>query len=89
MPDAVLLTVSPFPVDSSDALIRAAAFDHVRNLSAIRDHLTADDLKAGFTFNGERIPLINPRRGIFQAEADALPAFDQDRLPPARCEGLV
>lgn len=58
--------MSPSPVDSSDALIRAAAFDHVRNLSAIRDHLTADDLKAGFTFNGERIPLINPRRGIFK-----------------------
>jgi putative restriction endonuclease len=52
--------------DVSDALIRAAAFDHVRNLSVTRDHLTADDLSAGFEFDGERIPLINPRRGIFK-----------------------
>jgi len=52
--------------ETHDGLIRAAAFDHVRNLGQTRDHLTADDLSAGFTFNGERIPLINPRRGIFK-----------------------
>jgi len=52
--------------DLSDALIRAAAFDHVRNLSLTRDHLNADDLSAGFTFEGERIPLTNPQRGIFK-----------------------
>ena len=30
------------------------------------DHLTADELKPGFVFKGERIPLVNPRRGIFK-----------------------
>lgn len=49
-----------------DASIRMAAFEHVRRLSDIRDHLTSADLRAGFTFNGERIPLINPQRGIFK-----------------------
>ena len=50
----------------SDALIRAAAFSHVRRLSAIQDHLTSSHLRAGFTYDGERIPLINPQRGIFK-----------------------
>ena len=49
-----------------DHLMRSAAFEHVRSLSQVRDQLTADDLAAGFVFNGERIPLINPRRGIFK-----------------------
>jgi putative restriction endonuclease len=29
-------------------------------------HLTARDLRSGFKFEGERIPLINPQRGIFK-----------------------
>jgi putative restriction endonuclease len=49
-----------------DTLLRFAAFDHVRRLSEIHDHLTAHELKPGFTFEGERIPLINPQRGIFK-----------------------
>ncbi len=49
-----------------DALIRSAAFDHVRRLIETRDHLTASDLSPGFIFKGERIPLINPQRGIFK-----------------------
>jgi putative restriction endonuclease len=52
--------------DSSDILIRTAAFEHVRRLCITRDHLTAADLDAGFIHGGERIPLINPRRGIFK-----------------------
>ncbi len=32
----------------------------------MHDHLTFAELKPGFTFQGERIPLINPRRGIFK-----------------------
>lgn len=43
-----------------------AAFEHVRRLGAVRDPLTAADLQPGFVFEGERIPLINPRRGIFK-----------------------
>lgn len=46
--------------------MRLAAFEHVRRLSEIRDHLTAADLKPGFVFSGERFPLLNPQRGIFK-----------------------
>jgi len=51
-----------------DTLIRLAAFDHVRRLCEINDHLTANELKPGFIFEGERIPLINPQRGIFKPQ---------------------
>jgi hypothetical protein len=50
----------------SDTAMRLAAFAQVRHLSEIRDRLTASDLKPGFQFRGERIPLINPQRGIFK-----------------------
>lgn len=46
--------------------MRMAAFDHVRKLSEIHDHLTAAELKPGFVFQGARIPLVNPQRGIFK-----------------------
>ena len=49
-----------------DTAIRMAAFEHVRRLAEVHDHLTAATLKPGFIFNGERIPLINPQRGIFK-----------------------
>jgi len=49
-----------------DKLIRLAAFEQVRRLSESHDHLTANEFRAGFAFNGERIPLINPQRGIFK-----------------------
>ena len=49
-----------------DTLLRMAAFEQVRKLSEIHDHLTAKELKPGFIFNGERIPLVNPQRGIFK-----------------------
>jgi putative restriction endonuclease len=51
-----------------DNLIRLAAFEHLRRLSELHDHLTANELKPGFVFNGERIPLINPQRGIFKPQ---------------------
>ncbi len=51
-----------------DTLMRMAAFDRVRRLAQVRDHLTANDLKSGFIFQGERIPLINPQRGIFKPQ---------------------
>ena len=50
----------------NDALLRMAAFDHVRRLSEVHDHLTANELNPGFIFDGERIPLVNPQRGIFK-----------------------
>jgi putative restriction endonuclease len=49
----------------SDQLLRVAAFETVKRLADIRD-LTSADLKRGFEFRGERIPLINPQRGIFK-----------------------
>lgn len=52
--------------NSSDAALRAAAFEHVRLLDETHDHLTAADLQPGFTVQGERIPLVNPQRGIFK-----------------------
>ncbi|MFN2511722.1 MAG: HNH endonuclease [Pyrinomonadaceae bacterium] len=49
-----------------DTAIRMAAFHHLRRLTEVRTHLTAGDLQPGFIFNGERIPFINPQRGIFK-----------------------
>jgi putative restriction endonuclease len=51
-----------------DTLIRMAAFEHVRKLGELHDSLTASELKPGFIFEGERIPLINPQRGIFKPQ---------------------
>jgi putative restriction endonuclease len=49
-----------------DSLMRIAALQHVHRLSETHDHLSATELKPGFEFDGERIPLINPQRGIFK-----------------------
>ena len=49
-----------------DAQIRRVAFEHIRKLGEIHDHLTANELKPGFMFENERIPLVNPQRGIFK-----------------------
>ncbi len=43
-----------------------AAFDHVQRLSEAHGHLTRVELGPGFIFEGERIPLVNPQRGIFK-----------------------
>jgi len=49
-----------------DTRMRMSAFEHVRKLAEVHDHLTANELKPGFLFDGERFPLINPQRGIFK-----------------------
>src|SRR5215472_10252646 len=51
-----------------DNLLRVAAFEHIRKLNEIHDHLTATELRPGFVFDGERIPLMNPQRGIFKPQ---------------------
>lgn len=51
-----------------DVRIRLAAVEHVRRISA-GGVLTSDDLRAGFSFEGVRVPLINPQRGIFKPTA--------------------
>ena len=53
---------------SQDTLMRLAAFERVRGLIEIYDHLTATELKPGFAFRGERVPLVNPQRGIFKPQ---------------------
>ncbi|WP_119388538.1 HNH endonuclease [Taklimakanibacter lacteus] len=50
----------------TDTLMRLAAFDHVRRMGDARNYLSTLDLTAGFEFQGERIPLVNPQRGIFK-----------------------
>jgi putative restriction endonuclease len=55
-------------MDDRDTVLRMAAFEHVRRLREIHDHLTAAELKPGFVSGGERFPLINPQRGIFKPQ---------------------
>jgi putative restriction endonuclease len=50
----------------TDTLMRVAAFERIRRLNETHEHLFANDLRDGFAFNGERIPFVNPRRGIFK-----------------------
>lgn len=51
-----------------DAAIRQAAFAAVQRLREVHGDLTSADLKAGFEYAGERIPLVNPQRGIFKPQ---------------------
>jgi len=46
--------------------MRRAAFEQVRVRNGIQGSLSAKDLSLGFTYRGERIPLVNPQRGIFK-----------------------
>lgn len=52
--------------DDPDTRLRAAAFAHVNKLGMLHAALTSEHLRAGFTFDGQRIPLVNPQRGIFK-----------------------
>lgn len=47
-------------------MLRSAAFAHVRRMQEIHDQLSAADLSGGFVFEGARLPLVNPQRGIFK-----------------------
>ena len=50
-----------------DTQLRQVAFDHVNRIAGVRDGiLDSADLAAGFEFGGQRIPLVNPYRGIFK-----------------------
>ena len=51
---------------ANDTQMRLRAFEHVQRLTEIQGQLTAKLLSAGFHFDGTRIPLINPQRGIFK-----------------------
>jgi putative restriction endonuclease len=52
----------------ADTRFRLAAVEHLKR-AGIADVVTADDLRAGFNIDGERIPYINPQRGIFKPAA--------------------
>ena len=52
--------------DVADTLMRVAAFTHVLKLTETQNNISAEELRRGFTFEGERIPLVNPQRGIFK-----------------------
>ncbi len=54
------------PFDFEDLALRQSAIDHVRRLAGSGEPLTSEQLAAGFFHNGERIPLVNPQRGIFK-----------------------
>ena len=49
-----------------DAVIRQAAFDHVRGLQSRDLVMSHEDIARGFVFEGQRWPLWNPQRGIFK-----------------------
>ena len=51
-----------------DHELRAAAFSSVRRLAEMFGHLRATELRTGFEFQGERIPFLNFRRGIFKPQ---------------------
>ena len=60
--------MAQFNDDDRDTLMRVAAFEHVRGLREVHGHLTTTELSPGFVFDGERIPLVNPQRGIFKPQ---------------------
>ncbi len=64
----ILRRIQNHRVSSSDTdiLMRLAAFERVRLLSKMHDHLTQKELRSGFEFNNQRVPLVNPQRGIFK-----------------------
>lgn len=49
-----------------DIRMRSTAFEHLRRLNATHDYLSSWQLAEGFFFEGNRIPLVNPQRGIFK-----------------------
>lgn len=59
--------ISAVDLHGRDTSLRQAAFEHV-NRAALPTGgiLSSDDLSAGFQFQGGRIPLVNPQRGIFK-----------------------
>lgn len=58
---------SPFEdTDTIDAKMRMTAFEQVQRLNDLYEGLTTNGLKAGFNYEGNRIPLVNPQRGIFK-----------------------
>lgn len=51
-----------------DLAVREAAIAHLERVSGPDRVIGSDVLKAGFIFQGERVPLVNPQRGIFKPQ---------------------
>lgn len=49
-----------------DQQIRAAAFARVAELTARFGVLSSQQIQAGFEFQGQRVPFVNPQQGIFK-----------------------
>ena len=56
----------PVSSNDTDILMRIEAFKRVEMLSKMHGHLTHRELSTGFIFQDQRIPLVNPQRGIFK-----------------------
>ena len=57
------------PTRAVDDALRLAAFAHVRRLVLLHGELTSDHLATGFQVRGDRVPSVNPQRGIFKPRA--------------------
>jgi putative restriction endonuclease len=55
-----------------DTQLRVAAFERVTELTRTFGLVPARELDHGFDFDGERVPLYNPRRGIFKPKQMSL-----------------
>ena len=55
----------------------------------MHDHLTAVELKPGFSFNGDRIPLINLQRGIFKPRQTRFLLSIKTVFPKPGAKGMV
>lgn len=51
-----------------DAEIRTAAIAHLSRVAGPDRVVTSEQLRRGFDYKGERVPLINPQRGIFKPQ---------------------
>jgi putative restriction endonuclease len=63
-----MIAGAPMKHSDEDAGMRLAAFEHIRSLARAHDLLTSTELKPGFVFDGQRVPLVNPQRGIFKPQ---------------------
>ena len=67
-----------------DWQLRLAAFDYLNRLRDASGAVGLEDLEQGFEFRGERIPLINLRRGIWRPKqlGPQAPALSVTTAPP-------
>ena len=56
-----------------DAVIRQAAFDHIRGMQGRDLVLSHEEIARGFMFEGQRWRLWNPQRGIFKPRGMPFP----------------